>query len=331
MSANAHRLDLMGSPEASPVQLVESPAIEPARAARILVVDDDHVALKSLSDSVAACGHEPLPAATWAQAVRTFRRERPDVVILDLVMPTIDGYKLAAMIKNESGGFVPVILLTALTTMETRRRAVMAGADDVLSKPASTVELKIRLQAMLRIRTLTDRLERANRRLEQLATTDALTKLLNRRAIQEQTRYEFERARRYRHPLSLFMLDVDHFKRVNDTRGHGVGDLVLSYVGRVLDCCARKTDFVGRYGGEEFLIVAPQASLENGRVMAERFRHAVEQGTASEADLPDVTVSIGVSSSIPAVGETFEVLLRRADVGLYEAKNAGRNQCVAAG
>src|SRR5262249_31262303 len=160
-------------------------------------------------------------AESGLAGLRIVKEADPSLVLLDLVMPDIDGFKIAAAIKARPR-FVPVILLTATTDIETKRRGQAAGADDFLSKPVSQVELQLRLAAMLRIRELTDALDRANRRLDELAHTDDLTGISNRRRFETLLAREHKRATRYRRPLALLTLDIDHFKRINDTYGHAV-------------------------------------------------------------------------------------------------------------
>jgi diguanylate cyclase (GGDEF)-like protein len=299
-------------------------------SSRVLIVDDDRTMLDSLGTLVGECGYQAVTARTWADALMLFRRSKPDIVLLDVMMPTIDGYKLARMIKAEAEDFVPIILITGLGDLESKRRGMAAGADDFLSKPVAPLELEIRLSSMLRIKQLTDQIAAANRKLEELATTDGLTALLNRRAIYEHLDREFNRSRRYGNPLAVCLLDIDHFKKVNDTWGHGVGDRVLEAVSAILRQTVRQTDFVGRYGGEEFLVLAPETPRLNARVLAERIRARVEIGTRSDEAIPPVTVSVGVASSEAVSANECEELVQLADGALYEAKDAGRNRSVMA-
>ncbi|HUH00852.1 MAG TPA: diguanylate cyclase [Kofleriaceae bacterium] len=297
---------------------------------RVLLVDDDRTMLDSLAQMVESCGYEALPARSWAEALMLFRKQIPDIVLLDVMMPTIDGFKLARMIKAESGHFVPIILITGLGDADSKRRGMAAGADDFLSKPVAPLELEVRLNAMLRIKELTDQIAAANAKLAELATTDALTSLCNRRAIYEHLDREFHRSQRYGNPFAVFLLDIDHFKLVNDTWGHAMGDRIIVRVARILTETVRQTDFTGRYGGEEFLVLAPETPHVNARVLAERIRARVEHVSRSDDELPEVTVSIGIASSDNVAAEHYEELVQAADVALYEAKNAGRNRCVAA-
>jgi diguanylate cyclase (GGDEF)-like protein len=265
-------------------------------------------------------------AQTFADAVRLRRECDPDLVLLDVVMPQVDGYKVAQLFKREAR-FVPIILLTGLDDLESKRRGLAAGADEFLTKPVNPLELQIRVSSMLRIKKLTDELAIANARLSALATTDPLTQLANRRAVLERLSHEFARAARYRNALACLMVDIDHFKRVNDTHGHPMGDKVIATVSAALSGAIRGTDLVGRYGGEEFVVVALETGLEGGIRLGERLRGAVARSFAGVPDLPKVTISVGVATTELAV-VTPEALLKRADEALYRAKREGRDRVV---
>jgi diguanylate cyclase (GGDEF)-like protein len=297
-----------------------------------LLVDDDRAVLAAMEDMVRELGYEPVTARSWSDALRVYRQSRPDCVLLDVMMPAIDGFKLARILKSEDAErFVPVILITGLGDLESRRRGMASGADDFLTKPVSPVELQIRLSSMLRIKELTDQIQSANEKLAELAATDPLTQLRNRRVVYEQLEREFARARRYKHPLAVFMMDIDHFKSVNDTHGHGVGDEVLRVVARVLRRSTRETDMPGRYGGEEFIVLAPETSAADARVVAERIRANVQADTEAAAGIPTVTISIGIASTEATAATTFEDVIHLADEALYAAKKRGRNRVVVSG
>jgi two-component system, cell cycle response regulator len=294
----------------------------------VLVVDDEPAMLRALAEMVTDCGYQALTAGSWTEALRIYRHSRPAVVVLDVVMPGVDGYKLSRMFKSETAGFVPVILVTGLGDMESRRRGMAAGADDFLTKPVSPLELEIRLKSMLRIKQLTDELHGVNEKLARLAVTDPLTGLQNRRSLDDHLRREHDRARRYGGAFTVAILDIDHFKPINDTYGHTVGDQVLVRVSRELERRVRKTDVVGRWGGEEFLVLAPETPAEGALILGERLREAVAVAASREAGLPPVTASIGLASSDAAPEDGVDELILRADAALYEAKRRGRNRCV---
>lgn len=295
--------------------------------ARILIVDDDRAQCVHAARIVEEWQAEARTAQTWAEALRLFREFHPEVVLLDVVMPHIDGYKLAQMFKREAA-FVPVIFLTSLDDIDSKQRGLAAGADEFLTKPLNAFELQIRLSSMLRIKRLTDQLEGARAEYATLAHIDALTQVANRRAINQWLTTEFERASRYARPLAVLMVDVDHFKSVNDTYGHQIGDRVLAEVALSIRGAIRKSDFVGRFGGEEFLIVAPETTSLSVRPLAERVRQRIQEQTtaaAQEAGIPAVTASLGAATTERAF-KNVEELLQDADVALYRAKQEGRNR-----
>jgi diguanylate cyclase (GGDEF)-like protein len=293
----------------------------------VLVVDDDRSMLEHVAAIVRDLGHEAYLALTWTEALRLYREVKPDLVVLDVMMPTVDGYKLARIIKGESARFTPIILVTALEDLEARRRGMAAGADDFLSKPVSPLELQIRLQSLLRIKQLTDELARANRQLVQLATTDELTGLASRRALYVDLEREWARAQRYGATLAVLMIDVDHFKRVNDNFGHQIGDRVLRLVGDVVRVTIRASDFGARFGGEEFMVLAPETSAHAARVVAERLRQTIHRASATAGDgVPPVTMSVGIAASDDAEATSPDQLVRLADEALYEAKRRGRDR-----
>ncbi|MBI5481391.1 MAG: diguanylate cyclase [Deltaproteobacteria bacterium] len=306
-------------------------AAETPQSVRILILDDDRSVRQLLGHMITDCGYEPLVASTWAEALRMYREASPHLILLDVMMPGMDGYKVAKMFRDQGGAFVPIILLTALEDLESKRRGMAAGADDFLTKPVSQLELQIRLSSMLRIKVLTDQLERANAQLAELAVTDPLTGLHNRRHLFQEMDREFARAQRYKRPLACYMIDIDHFKQVNDTYGHQIGDRVLVLMAEVIMGSVRNTDIAGRFGGEEFMILAPETPTAAGMVLAERVRHRVPARTAAEQpDVPRVTVSIGLATTEHPQASDPTELVRLADEALYRAKDGGRDRVVAA-
>jgi diguanylate cyclase (GGDEF)-like protein len=297
------------------------------RDARILIVDDDKMHCRHLADLVKKWDAIPYVAQTTPEALRLYREVEPDVVLLDVLMPHVDGYKLAKIFKGD-GKYIPIVLLTALEDLESKRRGLAAGGDEFLTKPVNILELEIRVSSMLRIRRLTNELEDANRQLQAFASIDPLTQLQNRRVLDERLDQEFARATRHRRPLACVMMDIDHFKRVNDTHGHIVGDRVLAQVATAISATIRKTDVAGRYGGEEFLVLVPETHAPGAQVLGERLRHAVAAGRG-DSRLPGVTISVGIATTELQVSSAVD-LVRRADEALYEAKAAGRDRVAVA-
>jgi diguanylate cyclase (GGDEF)-like protein len=296
--------------------------------AHVLIIDDDPLQCHFLARTVQKWGAVPFEAQAFAEAVRLQRECKPDIVLLDVLMPHVDGYKLAQMFKREAR-FVPILLLTALDDLDSKRRALSAGADEFLTKPVNVLELQIRLSSMLRFKKLADELASANARLLLLATIDPLTQLPNRRALMERLENEFARSARYRNALTCLMIDIDHFKGVNDTFGHPTGDRIIAQVGTALGGAIRRTDLAGRYGGEEFLVLAVETSLEGGLLLGERLRRAVVQASAKAPELPAVTVSIGVATTELGCASA-PALVQEADDALYRAKRDGRDRVVGA-
>lgn len=258
------------------------------------------------------------------------QKDAPQMVILDWMMPGLDGIELCRRIRaQKSGRYKYVLLLTAKDSKEDVVAGLEAGADDYLTKPFDVNELRARVCAGQRVLRLQDALLKVQTELQFETAHDHLTGLWNRRAIMGLMRRETQRATRQSHPLGLMMVDLDHFKLINDTYGHQAGDTVLREVARRMLASVRNYDYVGRYGGEEFLIVladcAPSALAATGeRIRASVWGNPIE----TEAGSIPVTVSIGLASGVASAAALLkeEDLLRAADTALYHAKTSGRNR-----
>jgi diguanylate cyclase (GGDEF)-like protein len=293
----------------------------------ILIIDDARGSREALVQMVEALGYTAVASDNPLEGLRLVAEVNPSLVLLDVVMPRFDGYKIAAAIKAQPR-FVPVILLTALNDVDSKRRGQAAGADDFLSKPVAQDELQIRIAAMLRIKSLTDALDTANRRLSELADIDGLTQIPNRRRIEEWLANEYARSKRYQRRMAVLLLDIDHFKRINDTFGHAAGDAVLRTVAQALAQTVRQSDHVGRWGGEEFLVVAPEVEPPGVRALGERLRRRIEAATtAVEGGVP-ATISVGALAWDGRFEADMAALVKQADEALYEAKDGGRNRVV---
>jgi diguanylate cyclase (GGDEF)-like protein len=293
----------------------------------ILIIDDTKATREELRRMVEEMGHSALLAESGFEGLRIAQQQAPSLVLLDVEMPGFDGYKIAAAIK-QLPRFVPVMLLTARTDLETKRRGQAAGADDFLSKPVSPLELQIRIAAMLRIKSLTDQLDAANRRLAELADTDGLTGIANRRRFDQVFSVEHERADRYKRPLAVGIVDIDHFKKINDTHGHAIGDLALKAVAAALAETIRQSDHVARLGGEEFGIVAPEVGPSGALALGERLRKRVEGLSLFDEQVKPfpVSISVGMVAWDGQLKTAPEALLKAADDALYQAKQSGRNR-----
>lgn len=294
--------------------------------ATVLVVDDDEPTANRIAQMVQAAGHATRTTHTWTDALRMYKAEPIDLVLMDAVMPGMDGFKLTQLLRGADASYVPVVFVTGLEDRRTRELCMHAGADDLLIKPVDPVELSLRLTAMLRIRRLTLDLEEKGRVLEQMAHVDPLTGVPNRRAFEEAVVRELTRSRRYGHPLCLIVGDVDHFKAVNDTYGHATGDAVLREFGAVLRRHVQRPEVAYRYGGEEFVVLAPEMDSRAGAALADRLRRAFNEASR-DTPAGAQTVSFGVSDSTELPEDADAGLLfASADRALYHAKENGRDR-----
>ncbi len=286
--------------------------------ARILIVDDEPVGARAVAAMLEGYGHQVELAHDWTAAIRMFRPEI-DLVLMDVILPDVDGFKLTRLLRQKSSVYVPVVLVTGRDDPDAKERGLVAGADDFLSKPVDPFELRTRVAAMLRIRRLT-------MALHQQAHIDSLTGIGNRYAFDQEWDRRKSEFSRYKRTMSLLMFDVDHFKKVNDTYGHEEGDEVLRVLGRVMRQTIRKCDRAYRFGGEEFVVFAPETNVEGAVVLANRIREAFFAATgATLAGRQTVSVGVvGVSEDADDVDA--HSLLHRADELLYEAKHKGRDQ-----
>ena len=246
--------------------------------AKILLIEDNKVQAKETIGPLEKAGYEVIWEAAGMSGFKTAVKIRPDLILLDVVLPDRDGHEVCRYIKmNDSLRNVPVVMLTARSEIKDKVRGLNIGADDYLSKPFHEEELLARINAFLRIKRLQDELQGKNLRLEELlrkvevmAITDGGTGLFNRRHFMELMETEFTRAKRYGSPLSCILLDIDHFKRINDTLGHQVGDSVLAEMAKIIQESFRNIEVTARYGGEEFVVMLPETTLGDARKAAQR-------------------------------------------------------------
>jgi two-component system, cell cycle response regulator len=299
------------------------------RPMKILAAEDNLVFQSMLRTMLTKWGYDVTMARDGTEAWEALQSEdSPRLAILDWMMPGMDGVEVCRRIRAaDREPYVYVLLLTARTDSQDLVEGMDAGADDYLTKPFNAHELRVRLRAGRRILDLQEELLQAREALREQATHDSLTGLLNRAAILETLHNELSRARRESQPVSLLIVDLDRFKLINDTYGHLAGDAVLREASRRMKSAVRRYDSIGRYGGEEFLIVLPGCDGDAARLQAERVREAVAGGCFSAgAQSFGVTCSIGVSCRThPSLSDT-DSLVREADLALYEAKDRGRNR-----
>lgn len=296
---------------------------------KILVAEDDKITLRLLEARLREWGNEVVACSDGLEAwTRLQEPDAPALVVLDWIMPGMPGVNICRKIRElDRRSYVYVILLTAKNRKEDILEGLEAGADDYLTKPFDPHELKVRVRAGARIVKLQEDLISALQLSDFRASHDGLTSLLNRVAIVDNGFNEMERCRREGHPFALIISDLDHFKRINDRHGHLAGDEVLREVARRMVSSVRPYDSVGRFGGEEFVIVLPGCNTEEGRTIAERIRSSICSApvVAPEGLIP-ITMSLGVAAFDCGSPLDMEGLLKNADEALYRAKKNGRNR-----
>ena len=296
---------------------------------RVLIAEDESISRRILESQLGKWGYEVVSARSGAEAWEILQAKGgPSLAILDWQMPEMDGVEVCRRVRQlAKEPYAYLILLTSRSRSEDVVVGLEAGADDYVAKPFDPSELRVRLRAGRRILELCEQLVAARESLTERAMRDSLTGLLNRGAVLEALGRELGRAKRNSAPVGVILADLDHFKRINDTFGHLAGDAVLREATRRMHASRRVYDYIGRYGGEEFLVVVPGCNLELAARVAERMRTAIG---ADEVDTAEgrisLTISLGVSAFEPAIGADADTLIRAADRALYRAKDLGRNR-----
>jgi two-component system cell cycle response regulator len=314
----------------SELESVTSLTVEPS--ATILLAEDDPVTRMLMTRFLNKAGYEVDAVANGSEALDKMTARYYPMLVTDWEMPEMDGVALCKAVRNmQLDGYVYALLLTARDAKEHIIAGLEAGADDYLIKPVHEPELIARLNAGRRILNLEHSLRVANHRNRILSITDALTGAYNRRYLMEQLPRELERCRRYAYPLSVLMCDVDHFKKINDARGHAAGDDVLQqFVARSQKILRTNSDWVARYGGEEFLIVLPETPYAGAIHVAEKIRTLIASAPfPTRAGDTMVTASFGVASTGPCgpdIALKVDTLIRTADECMYRSKEAGRDR-----
>jgi len=304
--------------------------------ANVLVVEDSEAQGKITKEFLEKSGYKVTWVLEGMSAFRVAKTESIDVILLDRVLPDMDGSRVCGWLKqDEATRGIPIIMLTSLNTVAQKVQGLEAGADDYLAKPYDEIELNARVYAALRTKHLRDELSQKNeelhemlKKVEVLSITDPLTGLFNRRHFEEILKSEFSKSRRYNAPLSCMMIDIDHFKAVNDTYGHAVGDIVIKDVVKAIQRSVRDVDTAARWGGEEFIVLAPMTAKAEAMLPAQRILAAVSDHVFAGIGDKKITVSIGISDiSRPGI-DMPDNLIQAADVAMYEAKETGRNRIV---
>lgn len=298
---------------------------------KVLIAEDNRFFRRLIEVNLKQWGHDVIPCEDGAEAWEILRRDDcPHLAILDWEMPKMLGIDICKAVRAlRNHPYVYIILLTAKSNKDDLVAGLASGADDYVTKPFEPVELQVRLRAGTRIVELQEELVSALKAAEVRAREDSLTGLWNHAAIIEVLKNEMDRSSRQRRPLGVIMADVDHFKRINDTCGHMEGDRVLKRIAEVFRANIRPYDAVGRYGGEEFLIVLPECNEQHAAELAERLRKA----TCGDAKLAlqdgvRFSMSFGVTGTGTLPRSHWESAVKAADEALYEAKRNGRNTVV---
>jgi diguanylate cyclase (GGDEF)-like protein len=291
---------------------------------KVLIVDDDLSVRNTMDEYIASAGFNTLAASSAEEALELIEKNDFAVVITDIRLPGLGGLELTKVIKQKNGS--DVIVVTGYSDDYSYEEAINIGASDFVIKPVRLEELLLRLRRVLKERQLSTERTRMMQKLQKLATTDGLTKLYNSRSFYSQLELEVDRYNRYKHPLSLLLLDIDNFKEFNDNFGHLEGDKVLVRFSQIIKSCLRTNDSAYRYGGEEFTVILPETNGDEAKTVAQRIRSSLE--SEKFKPIPDknaqITISIGVTQYYPK--EELSAFIRRADKAMYLSKKNGRNR-----
>lgn len=298
----------------------------------ILIAEDNPVSRKLIEKALIKAGHKVVSVENGRKALELLNQNFFPIVLTDWVMPEMNGIELCQAIrKTDTPGYVYIVLLTAKDLKDDIVTGLKAGADDYLTKPFNHAELIARLNTGKRILELERSLKEANEEITILSITDPLTGCYNRVYLNKHLPQEINRARRYGHPLSLILSDIDHFKKVNDTYGHIVGDHILKeFVKCFTEIIRENVDWVARYGGEEVLIILPETDVKHAILLAERLRNNLSQRVIKiQGKQINITASFGITgfdSTTPDEKISPEYMINKADKFMYQAKKEGRNR-----
>lgn len=303
----------------NPIPLIEYPFMED----QILIVDDDAAICDSLREFIEMFGFKSYTVYNAEDALDVLQQRDIQVVITDIVLPGMDGLELTHLIKKKFDA--DVIVMTGYSGDHCYEEAINRGASDFVLKPVRFHELLLRLKKVLKDRRLAQERIEMLKKLQELAITDGLTKLYNSRHFYNQLETEVDRCNRYKNSLSLILMDIDHFKRYNDTYGHLKGDKVLAKIGKIIKGCLRKNDSAYRYGGEEFTLILPETPIDGAFSVAQRIQKTVEKTIFEPIGgiTVFVTISIGITEYIQE--EDITTFIQRADQAMFTSKNNGRN------
>lgn len=292
---------------------------------RILVVEDDLAVREVIVEGLREAGYILEVAGDAQEAQRKISAFAPHLVLTDHDMPGLTGLQLLKELRSQQN-YVTVIFVSGRSDTEVVVQALKAGADDYIRKPFRFNELLARIEVSLRNNDIHRELLEANEKLKDLVDRDYLTGLYNMRSMYERIDFELKRARRFKRPIAAVMMDMDHFKTVNDNHDHLFGSFVLKEVGRLTQECMREIDFAARYGGDEFLMILTEVKSGGSEIFCERIRNRVSQHLFKDGkDEIRLTVSLGFAITTGVNNVDARRLVREADHNLYKAKDNGRN------
>jgi diguanylate cyclase (GGDEF)-like protein len=290
---------------------------------QVLIVDDDVAVRSTMNEYLLYAGYHSDSVSCAEEAIELLQKKSFHVVITDIILPAMGGLDLTKIIKK--GQDTDVIVMTGYSDDYSYEEAINIGASDFVIKPVRLEELLLRLKRVLKERNLTKERIRMMEKLQKLAVTDGLTKLYNSRSFYSQLETEVDRFNRYKHPLALLLLDLDHFKEYNDNYGHLEGDKVLVRFSQIIKSCLRANDTAYRYGGEEFTVILPETGAEEAGTVAQRIRAALESERFVPLDGKPVKITISIGVTEYQAKEELSTFIQRADQAMYRSKQKGRN------
>ncbi len=290
----------------------------------ILIVDDDSSVRNPMNEFIKLSGYNSFGASSAEEAIDILKTTSMQVVITDVMLPEMGGFELTELITQKYDS--AVIVITGYSDIYSYEEAIKMGASDFIIKPLRFEELLLRLKKVLAERELANDRGRMMEKLQKLAITDGLTKLHNSRSFYSQLEVEVDRFNRYKRSLALLLMDIDHFKKYNDSYGHLEGDKALVKIAQIIKSCLRKLDSAYRYGGEEFTVILPETSCKEAQNVAQRIKSALkaEKFIPKQEKEAKITISIGVTEYYP--GEQLSEFIQRADKAMYLSKEKGRNK-----
>ena len=290
---------------------------------QILIVDDDVTVRSTMNEYITTAGYDSDAVSCAEEALELLKKKSFHVVITDIILPAMGGLDLTKTIKQDQDS--DVIVMTGYSDDYSYEEAINIGASDFVIKPVRLEELLLRLKRVLKERDLTNERIRMMEKLQKLAVTDGLTKLYNSRSFYSQLETEVDRFNRYKHPLALLLLDLDHFKEYNDSYGHLEGDKILVRFSQIIKSCLRANDTAYRYGGEEFTVILPETGGEEAGTVAQRIRAALEAERFSPVNGKAVKLTISIGVTEYQFKEELSSFIQRADKAMYRSKQKGRN------